>query len=170
MKKVVYSLLVALLLIGLVETTAMASYGIEPKIIAGQNEWVGGVHTTGNWDGSITLNFKMKDGHCITDAAVHTGLSLSDFPQNRGGAIPGQFDYKYDFHGCVTSVSRTIADPAGKWGDPVYIAVHVNVIHPDGREDTGWTVYCGQLSTQQFAGKNWSGWYLLPADAWFSSY
>jgi hypothetical protein len=148
--------------------TAFAGYTISPTILAGQNINVGSVKITGNADGSLTFDFMLKggQGYCITDAAIHVGLLLDDFPQNPGGAIPGQFDYKYDFGGCVSAATVTISDPPGDKGD-IYIAVHVNVYGPDGQQETGWVVRCGDLEGAQFPGRNWSAWISFPADAWY---
>lgn len=174
MRKALYSILVTVILSVLIFTTAFAGDVVAPKIVAGKGKvgsdgYVGIVRVTGNPDGSLTLDFRLKrpEGFCITDAAVHTGLSLDDFPQNKGGAIPGQFDYKYDFGGCVFQVTKTIEDPAGEWGDFLYIAIHVNVYGPDGQQNTGWVVNCGKLEGGQFPGKNWSAFFRFPANAWF---
>lgn len=167
MKKLFHSLLVAGVLAVLIVTPVLAGYTISPKILAGQTIFAGVVKITGNPDGSLTLNYMLRGGagFCMTDSAVHVGLSLDDFPQNSGGAIPGQFDYQYDFNGCVSTFTATIADPPGYKGD-VYIAIHVNVTLPDGTQETGWTVRCGDLEGGQFPGSNWSAWIWFPTAAW----
>jgi hypothetical protein len=177
MKKLAYFTIVVAMLLALLPATAFGlwegGYTISPKILAGQTNWVGNVKITGNPDGTITFDFMMKggQGYCMTDWALHAGLSLADFPTNNGGAIPGQFDYHSTFTGCITSDSITI-DPPGVWGDPVYLAIHVNVWQklPDGtlvNQQTGWTVRCGNLEGAQVPGNNWSAWILFPTAAWF---
>jgi len=170
MRKVVYISIAAVLLMALLPASALAQVSentISPKILAGQTDFAGVVKITGNADGTLTFAFMLRGGagYCMTDAAIHLGLSLDDFPQNSGGAIPGQFDYKYDFDGkCVTGLTTTIPAPGGKVD--TYIAVHVNVILPDGTQETGWVVRCGDLEGAQFPGSNWSAWILYPARAW----
>ncbi len=168
MKKGTWISIAVTLLLILLPMTTFASYTISPQIMAGQNQSAGVVKITGNPDGSLTLVYMLKGGAgwCMTDSAVHTGLTLDDFPQNSGGAIPGQFDYQYDFGGCVKGATVTIADPAGYKGD-LTIAIHVNVIGPDGQQETGWVVRCGNLEGGQFPGSNWSAWLLFPAAAWY---
>lgn len=171
MKKILYATLMSLLITVMITTPVFAGYTISPKILAGQGidgVFVGVVKITGNADGSLTFGFMLKggQGYCIKDAAIHVGLTLADFPQNNGGAIPGQFDYKYDFGGCITNAVVTIVDPVGYKGD-IYIAIHVNVIMPDGTQETGWVVRCGDLEGGQFPGKNWSAWIWFPTAAWY---
>lgn len=168
MKKLLHSLFVAGLLTVLVVTPVLASYTISPRLLAGQTLFAGVVKVTGNADGSITFAFMLRSGAgwCMTDAAIHIGESLDDFPQNSGGAIPGQFDYQYDFGGCVTGATITIADPPGFKGD-LYLAIHANVFGPDGVQQTAWVVNCGDLEAGQFPGSNWSAYFRLPANAWY---
>ncbi len=166
MKRVLFSLFILFLLTTLITTTAFAG-SVSPTILAGKTINVGTANVTGNPDGSFTIRLFIRQGYCLTDAAIHSGLSLADFPQNRGGAIPGQFDYKNDFGGCVSHPPTiTIDDPAGGFGDKVYIAIHVNVYGPDGQQNTGWVVRCGNLEGGQFHGKNWSAYFIFPANAW----
>lgn len=166
-KGTVVSLLVTLLLV-LLPLTAFAGFTISPTILAGQTTNVGVVKITGNADGSLTLVYMLKgaQGWCMTDSAVHLGLALDDFPQNPGGAIPGQFDYQYDFGGCVKTATVTIPDPPGDKGN-VYIAIHLSVYGPGGVQETGWVVRCGNLEGGQFPGSNWSAWLLFPSNAWY---
>lgn len=164
-KGMLVSVLVALLL-ALLPLTTFASFTISPAILAGQTTNVGVIKITGNADGSLTLTYMLKAGWCMTNSAVHLGLSLDDFPQNAGGAIPGQFDYQYDWGGCVKAATVTIQDPPGDKGN-VYIAVHLNLYGPNGQQETGWVVRCGNLEGGQFPGSNWSAWLLFPANAWY---
>jgi hypothetical protein len=116
----------------------------------------------------ITLEFMLRagEGFCITESSAHVGLSLDEFPQNPGGAIPGQFDFKTDHDGCVTSFTYQIPVQTAWYGNPVLIATHAVVVTPDGDEETGWAVNCGNLEGGQFPGKNWSAYFVFPANAW----
>jgi hypothetical protein len=167
MKMRLYSFIIAGLLLVLIVTPVLAGYTISPTILAGQTTNVGVVKVTGNADGSLTLVYMLKGGQgwCMTETQVHVGLSLDDFPQNNGGAIPGQFDYKEQFDPCTSNFTLVIYDPPGDKGD-VYIAIHLVVIGPGGQEETGWVVRCGNLEGGQFPGNNWSAWILFPAAAW----
>lgn len=171
MKKILYATLMALLITAIITTPVFAGYTISPKILAGQSNFVGVAKITGNADGSLTIEFMVSggEGYCITDAAVHVGLTLADFPTNKGGAIPGQFDYQYDFGGCTAHPPTiTIADPVGYKGD-IYLAIHVNVynIYMPDYQDTGWIVRCGNLEGANFPGNNWSAWIFMPAEVWY---
>lgn len=167
MKKLGYSVIVVLLMTVMITSTALAGHTISPTILAGKNENAGVVKITGNSDGTMTLEWMLTGGkgYCMTEWAVHAGASLDDFPTNKGGAIPGKFDYKSHFSGCIAKDSLTIDPPGGK-GDPVYIAIHIVVITPDGDEETGWVVRCGDLEGGQFPGKNWSAWLLFQGSDW----
>jgi hypothetical protein len=172
MKMRLYSFIIAGLLLVLIVTPVLAvdtidpGYTVSPRILAGQTEFAGVLKVTGNADGSITLDYMLRGGAgwCMTETQIHMGTSLSDFPQNNGGAISGQFDYKYEFDTCITDWSITI--PTDFHGQLVYIAVHVDVIGPDG-EETGWVVNCGNLEGGQFPGNNWSAYFQLPRNAWY---
>jgi hypothetical protein len=102
----------------------------------------------------------------MTESAVHVATSIVDFPQNNGGAIPGQFDYKTDHDGCVTSFTYEIPVDSTWYGMQIYIATHAVVIGPDGVEETAWAVNCGNLEAGQFPGNNWSAYTEFPANAW----
>jgi hypothetical protein len=88
------------------------------------------------------------------------GETLADFPQNRGGPIPGHFDYKTDHDGCIRNFSYDIK-PGWKDGDNILIAAHAVVIGPDGQEETGWGVQCGKVPVWQFPGANWATYMLF---------
>ena len=165
MKNFIRASIIAGLVAVLITVPVMAGFTISPQILAGQSEFAGVVKITGNTDGSMTFLFMLKggEGYCMTEAQLHAGLSLDDFPTNRGGAIPGQFDYKYTFESCISSFQVTI-DPPGEKGD-LYLAIHMVVMTPDG-EETGWVVRCGDLIGAQFPGKNWSAWIYFPEQTW----
>jgi hypothetical protein len=103
----------------------------------------------------------------MTESAVHVGLSLADFPQNNGGAIPGQFDYKTDHTGCIRGFTYQIPVDSAWYGNEIYIATHAVVTGPDGQQETAWAVNCGNLEGGQFPGSNWSAYIIFPANAWY---
>jgi hypothetical protein len=163
MKKLLYSIVLVLALTALIAVPVFAATTISPTILVGQHENAGSVKITRNGDGTMTLEWMLKggQGYCMTEWQVHAGASLADFPTNKGGAIPGQFDYKSSFTGCVARDTLTI-DPPGDVTDDVFLAVHIVVITPDGDEETGWVVRCGDLEGAQFPGRNWSAWVYFP--------
>jgi hypothetical protein len=165
MKKSAVSLTIVALLVALTTTTALA-YPIQPRLLAGQSGFAGVVRITGDAN-FLTVTFMLRSGQgwCLEESAVHVGLSLDDFPQNKGGAIPGKFDYKAD-HDCARGYTYVIpVDPAW-YGNQLYIAAHAVVIAPDGTRETGWAVNCGNLEGGQFPGRNWSAYIIFPANAW----
>jgi hypothetical protein len=99
---------------------------------------------------------------------VHVATSLGDIPQNKNGnPKPGQFDYKGS-HGCSNGHTYVIPLESG-WRDssiPLFIAVHTVVTGPDGVEETGWAVRCGNLGATQFPGANWAAYLVFTPDAW----
>lgn len=165
MKKRLYSIFIAVILTSMVMSTALAGTTLSFKIIAGQTQLAGIVDITPEDNGDLTLNFKLLKNWCMTDAAIHTGLTLEDIPQNNGGAIPGQFDTKLNFGGCVNTFGPVTIDPAG-FKEDVYIAIHLNVFDRYGVQETAWVVKCGDIEGGQFPGSNWSAWLLFPAKAW----
>jgi hypothetical protein len=167
MKKFIYSLFITGLLAVLVVTPVLAGYTISPRLLAGQTQFAGVIKVTGDAN-FLTFEFQIRAGAgwCMEDFAIHIGDSLDDFPQNAGGAIPGQFDYQVDPAGCVTGFTYQI--PTNGWyGQWIYIAVHANVYGPDGVQETAWTVNCGNLEGGQFPGTNWSAYFRFPANAWY---
>jgi hypothetical protein len=154
-------------LVAVFPATAFAGYDIQPRLLAGQTEFAGVVNIHGEADFlEVTFMLRSGQGWCMTESHVHVDLDLDDFPQNNGGAIPGQFDYKTDHAGCVTSFTYQI--PAAPWyGQQIYIAMHAVVTGPDGQEETAWAVNCGNLWGQQFPGNNWSAYSVFPANAWY---
>jgi hypothetical protein len=167
MKKVTYSLFIAALLAILVTSTALAGYTISPRLLAGQTGFAGVVKITGDAD-FLTIEFQLRSGAgwCLEESAVHVGLSLDDFPQNHGGVIPGQFDYKAD-HNCASGFTYQIPTDNAWYGNQIYIATHAVVTGPDGQQETAWAVNCGNLEGGQFPGKNWSAYIIFPANAWY---
>lgn len=175
MKKIFYAMVMALVITAMVTTTVFASYVISPRILFGQTMFGGVVKVTGNSDGSITFEYMIAGGQgwCMTETAIHVGLSLDDFPTNPGGVIPGQFDFKPDITGCITSFTITIfpdpVEPQWAYLDSVYIAIHVVGDNPTSGMygETGWVVNCGNLEGGQFPTNNWSAYFRLPTNAWY---
>lgn len=166
MKKIAYSLIVVFLLTAMVVSTALAGYTISPALLAGKHGFAGVVKISGDAD-FLTVTFMLRSGAgwCLQESHVHVGSSLSDFPQNKGGAIPGQFDYKAS-HECASSYTLQIPVQAGWYGNQIFLATHAVVKTPDGTEETSWAVNCGNLEAGQFPGKNWSAYIIFPANAW----
>lgn len=167
MKKFIYTLFIVMLLAGVIASTVMASFSVNPKILAGQNTLVGFTRIAGGTD-FLRLKFALPYGWCMTETNVHVALDPMDIPQNNGGAIPGQFDYKTDHDGCVTRFTLDIPTDPAWFGKHLYLGIHVVVIGPDGQEETGWTVNCGDLGAGQFPGANWSAYAQYPANAWYA--
>lgn len=170
MKKLLYSFVILLVLTALVTTPVLASYTISPRLLAGQTMFAGVVKTTG-YNDYLHLEIQVRGGAgwCMTASQVHVGLSLAEFPQNSGGAIPGQFDYKQSYGSCITTATYNIPIAGKGWfGQRIYIAVHAVVNGPNGLVgETAWAVNCGNLEGGQFPGNNWSAYYQLPANAWY---
>ena len=150
--------------------TAYASYTVSARLLAGQTEFAGVVKVTGDAN-NLTVSFMLRGGAgwCMTESAVHVGLSLDEFPQGPGGAIPGQFEFQADHEGCVASYTYTIpVEGRGWYGNWIYIATHAVVNGPGGLVgETAWAVNCGNLEGGQFPGRNWSAYFRFPANAWY---
>ncbi len=166
MKKLIVPLIVVALLATLFPATVSAGYTISARLLAGQTEFAGVVRVTGDAN-LLTIEFALRggEGWCMNESQVHVATSLDDFPQNKGGAIPGQFDYKTD-HDCVTGFTYQIPVQTGWHGNQIFVAAHAVVIGPDGQEETGWAVNCGNLEGGQFPGRNWSAFTVYPANGW----
>lgn len=151
-------LVVALTFVALVAALFTLTIYAEPvgyKLMAGQSMWVGHVEVDDDGD-DLTVTYQTYAGWCLNETHVHVADDLSDIPQKNGNPIPGHFDYKGD-HDCVNTVTYTI--PLD-WGDgpPLYIAAHAVVGSRDdpGFDETGWGVFCGQMETFGFPGRNWA--------------
>jgi hypothetical protein len=167
MKRATYLSILVILLLAVLPVTAFAGYTISPRLLAGQTEFAGVVKITGDHDW-LVVEFMLRAGAgwCMTESAVHVGLSLDDFPQNSGGAIPGQFDYKAVHDPCTSKYTYRIPVQGDWYRNQIYIATHAVVIGPDGEEETAWAVNCGDLEGGQFPGSNWSAYITFPANAW----
>jgi hypothetical protein len=169
MKKIFFSLLIVGMLATLFTSTVLAGYTISATLYAGQNEVAGFVKIWNDVD-NLYVQIQMKGGAgwCLNKSQVHVATSLGDIPQNKNGnPKPGQFDYKGS-HGCSNGHTYVIPLESG-WRDssiPLFIAVHTVVTGPDGVEETGWAVRCGNLGATQFPGANWAAYLVFTPDAW----
>ncbi len=151
MKNMFFALIIIVMLAALFPAMVTA-HGASPSLLAGQNEFAGIVQVSNDAD-YLTVRYWPKAGWCLNETHLHVADSLEAIPQNRGGAIPGKFDYKND-HDCAREFTYVI--PLD-WpiGTKVYIAAHAVMTGPDG-EETAWAVRCGDLEGAQFPGANWS--------------
>jgi hypothetical protein len=151
------------LLLGLLPASAFA---IGPQLVAGQSEQVGWVTITDE-GAYLSVNYRITaSGWCISKAQVHVADSLDGIPQNRGGAIPGRFDYKASFEPCTRGYEFQIPIQQGWEGNDIYIAVHADVIGPDGQKEGAWAVRGGDPEAAQFSGRNWSAYVRFRAADW----
>lgn len=160
MKKLLLCLTMVVLVASVFAGTAFAGDAAPfvPKLVTGQQEIHGLVYL---WTDGETLYVvfwvNAYENYCLQETHLHIDTDLANIPQNDGGAIPGQFEYKDDWD-CVNKVVYKIplATEGVAVGDRVYIAAHAVVQYPDGTEETGWAVNCGDLENHQFPGSNWS--------------
>lgn len=168
MKKLLYSLFIVIAVAGVMASTVLAIPWVQPAIMVGQNTEAGRVNIVGD-ENFLTLTFMpfVNDGWCMTETHVHAAASLEEFPQNKGGAIPGQFDFKFEHDGCITHFTLQIPVDPEWYGEDIFIAIHTVFFNRiTGEEETGWTVNCTDLWDNQFPGRNWSAYSEFPANAW----
>jgi hypothetical protein len=169
------SVVVALVVV-LTPASVLAGYQVSPRLMAGQDTFVGVVQISGD-PGGLTAHFMLRGGAgwCMTESAVHVvpvvagdvDAALAQIPQNRNGnPIPGHFDYKAD-HDCVTDYVLSIPVD-GLYGSELLFAIHAVVIGPEGQEETAWTINCGgTFGPQPLPGANWGFYALFPSGAWY---
>ncbi len=162
MKKLVYLLIAASLILALVPVTASAHIEEEPfstDLIAGQRTDVGDVNV---WNDGDYLYVQFVSEVCMVETHLHVATLLEDIPQKNGNPPPGKFDYSA-YHGCSRDYTYTI--PLGEWGygTPLYIAAHAAL----GEEQT-MTIHSDGLFNTQVTGGNVPGAsYPYPAvDTW----
>lgn len=91
------------------------------NLYAGQNILVGNVSVLVKGDSyEITYNIT-NNGYCLTSTHLSVVETPSDFPNAKGNAIPGQFEYKMS-HNCVSSYTYVVPTSQGS-----YIAAHAVV-------------------------------------------
>jgi hypothetical protein len=156
--------LVAALVAALGVVTAQPSAGVTAPInlLAGQTTDVGDV--TVQSDGTRVRVLTTADGACI--AGLHAAVAGSPqlIPQTKkGNAIPGKFPVAKEYTPCTTQSEVFVAlsaIPGYVAGQPIYVAVHADVVLPSGASDSAWADGSG------FPGANWSSYKdvsLLPA-------
>ncbi|RJX16951.1 MAG: hypothetical protein C4563_11310 [Desulfobulbus sp.] len=141
---------------------------IDVPLIAGQ-QYEAGMVTIHNNNGGLLIDVQIAEGWRMTELHVHAGWEGNPIPMKNGNAVPGKFDFKYEYK--EPAVEEPIwldfvDDLQGfRWGEPYepqrlrHIAVHANVIQVDeyGRiiaEQGAWAQ--GDIP---FEGGQW-GWWL----------
>ena len=149
------SLFAPLAVAALVVVTAGASAGATTgpiNLLAGQSADVGDV--TVQSDGTRVRLLVRTDGACI--AGLHAAVAGSPqlIPQTkRGNAIPGRFPIAREYTPCTTEAEVFVplsGIPGYVPGQPIYVAVHADVVMPTGETDSAWAEGTG------FPGANWS--------------
>jgi hypothetical protein len=162
MKKYGFLFLIVILTASFLTTPA---YAIGPTLYAGQNQIAGYVQITDDGtDLTVQIIMKGGEGWCLKEASVHVADELADFPlTGSGNPKIGQFDWKIDYgDNCVNGATFVIPLPASPSNSDIYIAVHAVVVGPDGQEETGWAVRCGDLWGAQFGGSSWAAYIWYP--------
>ena len=122
------------------------------NLLAGQSADVGDV--TVQSDGTRVRLLTRTDGACI--AGLHAAVAGSPqlIPQTkRGNAIPGRFPIAREYTPCTTEAEVFVplsGIPGYVPGQPIYVAVHADVVMPTGETDSAWAEGTG------FPGANWS--------------
>ena len=158
MKRLLTSLLIVVLL-SVAFTSTVSAYTVTATLVTAQGQVrAAGFVQISNDAENITVRYWMRANHCLLESHLHLAATLEEIPQNDGGAIPGQFDYK-NHHDCVREFTYEIpfADKGFEMGQTIFIAAHGVVLLPDGTTDeTAWGARCGCLEGAQFPGSNWS--------------
>jgi hypothetical protein len=122
------------------------------NLLAGQSTDVGDV--TVQSDGTRVRLLTRTAGACI--AGLHAAVAGSPqlIPQTkRGNAIPGRFPVAREYTPCTTEAEVFVAlsaIPGYVPGQPIYVALHADVVMPAGETDSAWAEGSG------FPGANWS--------------
>lgn len=176
MKKIMLSVVIALMLLSTMFVSAASARTIGPTIFFGKDEIGGYVRITPNADGSITLLYMMRAGigWCMTESHVHVGRSLDDFPTSP--TRPDDFDFLvYGPDGlCTPRKSFTLhpdsVDPQWEYGDHIIMAIQVVATNQwlGLVDETGWTVRGGQTEDHFFNGSSWTNglWLEIFPDDW----
>ena len=121
-------------------------------LLAGKSVDVGDV--TVQSDGSRVRLLTRSTGACIAGVQAAVAGSPQLIPQTKkGNAIPGRFPAAKEYTPCTTDAEVFIAlssIPGYVAGQPVYVALHADVILADGQSDSAWAEGSG------FPGANWS--------------
>jgi hypothetical protein len=141
-------------LAGLVLVTAQPGEAATTPIdlLAGQSVDVGDV--TVQSDGTRVRVLTHSEGACIAGLHVAVAGSPQLIPQTKkGNAIPGRFPVAQEYMPCTTESEAFVplsGVPGYVPGQPIYVAVHADVVMPTGQTDSAWAEGTG------FPGANWS--------------
>ena len=155
MSRQLRSLFAPLALAALVLVTAEPSAASTGPInlLAGQSADVGDVTVQGDAT-RVRLLTTTSGGACI--AGLHAAVAGSPqlIPQTKkGNAIPGRFPVSKEYTPCTTEAEVFVplsSIPGYVPGQPIYIALHADVVMPTGEIDSAWAEGTG------FPGANWS--------------
>lgn len=134
-------------------------------IIAGQNfnEPAGSVclndidTDNDGFDDALEITFTTTGDWVIRKTHFHLGYSLNEIPRNKGGLIPGQFEYHSPALSDVTEYSFVIPFEDFDFhctNAEIFAASHLELARPDGMG--GWQTETGWGEGDNRPGKNWS--------------
>ena len=147
-------------LVALLGLAAFALVTAEPSgattapinLLVGQSTDVGDI--TVQTDGTRVRLLTRTDGACITGLQAAVAGSPQSIPQTKkGNAIPGRFPVAREYTPCTNEAEVFVplsGIPGYVPGQPIYIALHADVIMPTGATDSAWGEGSG------FPGANWS--------------
>jgi hypothetical protein len=170
MKRVGWAILVLPLLVALTSVVFANDLTLNATdlIAGGGNEnsatLVGSVRVMNHEDMGTGVRYLLKEElrgkYCLTEVHLHVFQDIADVPQNKGGPIPGQFKYKYEFDDCEWVVYVPIDEPVED--GTYFIAAHA-VVRETGEcdcDDTCWeeTAWggCWFDFSLPFPGANWA--------------
>lgn len=122
------------------------------NLLAGQSTDVGDI--TVQSDGTRVRLLTHSDGACIAGLQAALAGSPQLIPQTKkGNAIPGKFPVAKEYNPCTNDSLVDVllsSIPGYVPGQPIYIAVHADIVLPSGESDSAWGEGTG------FPGANWS--------------
>ncbi len=122
------------------------------NLLAGQSTDVGDV--TVQSDGTRVRLLTSTSGACLAGLQAAVAGSPQLIPQTKkGNAIPGRFPVAKEYTPCTTEAEVFVplsSIPGYVPGQPIYIALHADVLMPTGEIDSAWAEGTG------FPGANWS--------------
>jgi hypothetical protein len=91
---------------------------------------VGSVTVTNLNNGSWEVTYQTTGDWVILQTHFEAGCALADFPQKKGNAVPGQFDYDtvHDNADQIQTLTFTVTDPGCGAGLATYFAAHAVVM------------------------------------------
>jgi hypothetical protein len=95
-------------------------------LYADQEYRVGELHVWKDNSNLLYVKYVLDAGYTMSVSHLHVNTSLdeNDIPQNAGGPIPGQFDYKVEDHDRVTEYTYEIPWDQSWNGVDLYILAH----------------------------------------------